>query len=93
MKYVIKYSNSFKKDLKLLIKRGYDIIPLLNIINRIANDEVLESIYDDHPLKGNLKEYRCCHITSDWLLFYKKNKKDLILIMSRTGTHSDLYNM
>lgn len=91
MKYTVKYSNTFKKDVKLLNKRGYDISLLMDIIKKLSNDYTLEPIYDDHKLKGNLKDFRCCHITSDWLLFYKKNDKELILLLTRTGTHSDIY--
>lgn len=91
MKYILKISNTFKKDVKLLNKRGYNISLLTNIIKKLSDDIELESIYDDHKLKGNFKDFRCCHITSDWLLIYKKNDKELILYLTRTGTHSDIY--
>ncbi|MBU5668594.1 type II toxin-antitoxin system YafQ family toxin [Peptoniphilus sp. MSJ-1] len=42
MKYEIKYTSKFKKDLKLVKKQGKDIDKLFEIIEKIANGEVLE---------------------------------------------------
>ncbi len=41
-------------------------------------------------LIGDYKGYRDLHIYPDWLLIYKKTPEELILILSRTGSHSDL---
>lgn len=43
----------------------------------------------DHPLTGNYKGRKECHITPDWLLIYEIDGNDLYL--DRTGTHSDLF--
>ncbi|MBQ2986324.1 MAG: type II toxin-antitoxin system YafQ family toxin [Tyzzerella sp.] len=45
----------------------------------------------DHPLTGKWIGYRECHIQPDWLLIYHINKDVLVLTLSRTGTHSDLF--
>jgi len=34
-----------------------------------------------------------CHISPDWLLLWKQNENDLILVLTNTGTHSDLLGM
>ena len=49
--------------------------------------------YRDHPLKGNYNGYRECHVDGegDWLLIYKKHEEKLILVLTATGTHSDLF--
>ena len=52
-----------------------------------ATEEVLGK---DHPLKGNLKGVRELHIQPDWLLMYIRNKRELVLTLTRTGTHADL---
>lgn len=91
MKYEVKPSNQFKKDLKLAAKRGYKIELLTDVIKKLANGEVLEPKYKDHPLSGNFGFYRECHITPDWLLIYEIDGEQLILLLSRTGTHSDLF--
>ena len=91
MKYEVKPSNQFKKDLKLAAKRGYKIELLADVIKKLANGEVLEPKYKDHQLSGNFGFYRECHIQPDWLLIYEIDGEQLILLLSRTGTHSDLF--
>ena len=84
-------SNKFKKDLKLAVKRGYDIKLLENVVNRLANEEPLDPKYKDHTLSGDYSGFRECHITPDWLLVYQVINDELVLFFSRTGTHSDLF--
>lgn len=84
-------SNKFKKDLKLAVKRGYDIKLLENVVNRLANEEPLEPKYKDHTLSGDYSGFRECHITPDWLLVYQVINDELVLFLSRTGTHSNLF--
>ena len=85
-------SNQFKKDLKLIAKRGYKLNLLEIIIDKIANHTKLEEKYRDHALTGNYIGFRECHIQADWLLIYRIENDNLILFLSRTGTHSDLFN-
>ncbi|MFI3176340.1 MAG: type II toxin-antitoxin system YafQ family toxin [Eubacteriales bacterium] len=87
----IKYQNSFKKDFKLIKKRGYDISKLQNIINLLASRQPLPQANKDHNLIGNYAGCRECHITPDWLLIYEINEDELILHLLRTGSHSDLF--
>ena len=88
----IKYHSSFKKDYKRIIKRGYDSALLEKVIEQLANEQPLPLENRDHELTGNWKGYRECHIKPDWLLIYKIEKDVLILTLSRTGTHSDLFD-
>jgi mRNA interferase YafQ len=91
MKYGVRVSNRFKKDMKRIQKRGYDPELMLSVIEKLANGEKLDTKYEDHLLTGNYGGYRECHITSDWLLVYQYKEQELILLLSRTGTHSDLF--
>ena len=84
-------SNRFKKDLKLAIRRWYNIALLENVVNKLASQESLEPKYKDHELAGEFKGLRECHITPDWLLVYQIVENELVLFLSRTGTHSDLF--
>ena len=84
-------SNRFKKDLKLLAKRGCNLNKLNNVVDRSAAGEKLEQKYRVHELVGNYAGYTECHIEPDWLLIYRIDGNDLILFLSRTGTHSDLF--
>ena len=91
MKYKIKFTSRFKKDLKKAKKQGKDIEKLFDIIERIAKDETLNERYRDHSLAGNYKGTRECHIDPDFLLIYEKIEEVLVFSLVRTGSHSDLF--
>ncbi len=91
MRYEVKPTNKFKKDLNAVQKRGYNIDLLTEVIKVLANGEMLDEKYSDHSLKGNYKGCRECHILPDWLLIYEIDGNALILYLTRTGTHSDLF--
>ncbi len=95
MKYKVKYTSQFKKELKAVVKRGYDPNEIQYVIDLIAegtNASELCSKYKDHALKGNWQGFRECHIRPDWLLIYELIEDILVLSLSRTGTHSDLFD-
>lgn len=87
----IKYHASFKKDYKKVLKRGYDIRLLEDILQILVSGGQLPIKNRDHSLSGDYAGCRECHITPDWLLIYEINKEELILYLTRTGTHSDLF--
>lgn len=87
----IKYHKSFKKDYKLIKKRGYDISLPEETVSIIANEEPLPEKYRDHDLKGEYEGFRECHILPDWLLIYRIEDGNVILALARTGSHSDLF--
>ncbi|MCR5747414.1 MAG: type II toxin-antitoxin system YafQ family toxin [Lachnospiraceae bacterium] len=93
MTYNIKPTTQFKKDVKLCKKRGYDMNLLKEVLKLLENSTPLPEKYLDHPLSGIFKNCRECHILPDWLLIYEYSKDDLILYLTRTGTHSDLFKM
>lgn len=92
MTLIVKWTNSFKKDYKKAIKRGLKIEKLDLVISKLANCEILEDKYRDHALTGEFIGLRECHIEPDWLLIYTIENNSLILTLSRTGSHSDLFN-
>lgn len=87
----IKYQKSFKRDYKRIKKCGYDLHLLKQVITLLAEGKELPLEYNDHSLVGNLLGCRECHITPDWLLIYQVMDQDLLLYLTRTGTHSDLF--
>lgn len=68
MKYEIKPSSRFKRDMKLVKKRGYDQRLIENVIRTLAAGEELDKKYRDHLLLGDYAGFHECHITPDWLL-------------------------
>ncbi|MBO4347577.1 MAG: type II toxin-antitoxin system YafQ family toxin [Lachnospiraceae bacterium] len=91
MKYTLKTTTKFRKDYKRCVKRGYNPSLLESVIEALLNGESLDEKYRDHPLHGNYEGFNECHILPDWLLIYFKDDNELILIATRTGTHSDLF--
>ena len=89
--YDVSWTGQFKKDYKLARKRNLNIELLDEIIRKLARGEELPKENRDHALSGNWLGYRECHIQSDWLLIYRVEEGLLILTLTRTGTHSDLF--
>ena len=91
-KYTVKPTTQFKKDFKRALKRGRDISLLEGVIAALAMGEKLPEKYKDHSLSGNWAGHRECHVLPDWLLIYRIEGNGLVLTLSRTGTHSDLFD-
>ena len=83
------YTNRFKKDLKLMVRRGHDPERIKRVIRDLIKEKILDQKYRDHVLTGNFKSRRECHIEPDWLLIYRIDESRIIF--ERTGTHSDLF--
>lgn len=90
-KYTVKPTTQFKKDFKLAMKRGLKIELLEKVITTLAMGEPLPDKHKDHSLTGNWVGYRECHVLPDWLLIYRIEDEVLVLTLTRTGTHSDLF--
>lgn len=91
MKYEVRFTNQFKKDIKLAKKQGKDIEKLFGVIGILANGETLDEKYRDHDLSGNFKGCREYHIEPDWLLIYEVDNNVLVLVLNRVGSHSELF--
>ena len=89
--YDVKPTSRFKRDLKNIQRRGYDLGLLTAVIKTLAAGEPLAEKHKDHVLSGFWSKHRECHVTPDWLLIYKLENDVLVLILTRTGTHSDLF--
>lgn len=90
--YDVEMTSVFKKELKKAKKRGLDLQLLNDIVTKLQNGECLPEKNEDHALTGNWKNHRECHIQPDWLLVYRVIENELILLLVRTGTHSDLFD-
>lgn len=89
--YKVYSTNTFKKDIIKAKKSGLNINELNSVIKSIANNEILDTKHKDHALKGNWIGYRECHIRPDWILVYRIVNEKLLLVLQRTGTHSELF--
>jgi mRNA interferase YafQ len=88
----IKYTARFKKDYRReksgQLGKKMDGL-LLEAVNLLAADKVLPHRYFDHPLSGEWKDHRDCHIRPDLVLIYRK-PNDGTLELVRLGSHSEL---
>ncbi len=90
-KYTVKPTTQFKKDYKLAMRRGLDVGLLEDVIADLAMGNPLPEKNRDHSLSGNWAGHRECHVLPDWLLVYRIDDGVLVLTLSRTGSHSDLF--
>lgn len=91
MKYTLKPTSQFKKDLKLMKKRGNDLTLLEEVLSLLADGKPLAEKYRNHTLTGDFVGCSECHIKPDWLLIYEYDEEILYLYLLRTGSHSDLF--
>ena len=89
--YQLQYTNKFKKDVKRVTKRGYDISLLEKTIELLQTTGKLPSNYKPHLLSGDYAGCWECRIKPDWLLVWQQNDTELTLLFTNTGTHSDLF--
>ena len=89
----IKRTSKLKKDVKLMLRQGRQLKPLLDVVEMLQNDIPLPPELKDHPLVGNWIGKRECHIEPDWLLIYEKTDSVLLLTLIRTGTHSGILGL
>lgn len=83
----------FKRDYKALLKKHFDPKLLEEALLALVSQDsdVLKTRYRDHALKGEWTGYRELHVTGDWLLIYRIEENQLQLILTRTGSHDDLF--
>lgn len=92
-RYAVKFTARFKKDYKQAMKRGLNMTLLEEVISQLSQGETLPGRYRDHTLSGEWAKHRECHILPDWLLLYRIDEGVLVLTLTRTGTHSDLFDL
>ncbi len=92
-KYTVKPTSRFKKEYKLLMKQNKEIAKLDDVITLLAHGKELDKKYKDHPLIGDFIGFRECHIEPDWVLVYRLKEEELVLSLSRTGSHAKVLRL
>ena len=91
MKYEVKFTTQFKKDLKSAKKQNKNLDSLFEVVSILADGGKLDAKYRDHDLSGKYRGTRECHIEPDWLLVYEIRNDVLVLMLYRLGSHSELF--
>ncbi len=90
--YSVKFTGSFKKDVKRCAKRGLDVSLITKVVDILLTNGSLPAEYKPHKLVGTKGDNTWeCHIQPDWLLVWQQFDKELIMLMLSTGSHSDLF--
>ena len=92
MSLQIVWTTQFKKDYKRAIRRKKDMSLIDDIIRNLSKGESLPEKNKDHALSGQWIGFREYHIQPDWLWVYRIENDILVLTLSRTGSHSDLFS-
>ena len=88
----IRFRKQFRKDYKRVLKQpGHTPELLQEVLDYLVQEQPLPEKYRDHALSGNYADFRECHMLPDWLLIYKVEEDILILTLTRTGSHSELF--
>ena len=85
----VRPANQFRKDLKRAKRQGHDLEKVRLVLEKLAVPEPLPPEFRDHKLKGEWRDFRECHLESDWLLIYTIT--DFELRPTRLGSHADLF--
>lgn len=91
MKYTLKPTTQFKRDLKKAQKQNKNLDLLNKVLQQLTDGIPLPEKNRDHALTGNYAGCRECHIQPDWLLIYEIAEDTLFLYLTRTGSHNELF--
>lgn len=83
----------FKRDYKSLMRKHYNANLFEAAVRALVTQDadVLRTRYRDHALKGEWEGYRELHVSGDWLLIYRIDDDELQLVLTRTGSHDQLF--
>ena len=83
--YQVNYTSRMRKDIRRMQRRGKNLSKLAAVLDLLRTGEPLPETYRDHQLKGDLED------ESNWLLVYRIDEGELILLATATGTHADIF--
>ena len=82
------FKRDFKREAKGANRRTLDS-DFLAVLGELMSDQPLAERHRDHPLTGEWKDHRDCHVRPDLVLIYRK-PEDTVLQLVRLGSHSEL---
>lgn len=89
--FLLKYSSRFKKDLKFYKHDQKTLLELEKVLDILVKGKSLPDKNYNHQLIGEFKGFFECHVKPDVLLIYKIEKLELVILLLRIGSHSDLF--
>lgn len=89
----LRFTAKFRKDYKRIRRQGKNVEKLETCLEALMEGRALPDAMRDHSLEGAFRGFRECHIEPDWLLIYRIDAEGLVLIATRTGSHSELLGL
>ena len=90
IKYRLFKTNQFKRSYKKQKLSDSEDLAYIDIVYNLLCGIELVNKYKDHQLKGNMKDFRECHIKPDLLLIYMMDDDTLKLV--DIGSHTELFD-
>jgi mRNA interferase YafQ len=88
VKYTARFKRDYRREKSGRLGKRLDGL-LMEVVNLLAADRPLPHRNVDHPLSGEWKDFRDCHIRPDLVLIYRKPDDDSLELV-RLGSHSEL---
>jgi mRNA interferase YafQ len=86
----LRRTSRFKKDYKREKKTHIDLDELLvPVVKLLLEGKALPEKLKDHPLSGDWKDHRDCHVKPDLVLIYSVSDDAITVV--RIGSHSELF--
>ena len=89
----LRFTAKFKRDYKRIKKQGKGLSKLETTLEALMHGDDLPEAMRDYSLGGTYRGHRECHIEPDWLLIYRIDEEGLVLVATRTGSHSELLGL
>lgn len=90
-RFTLRITGQFKKDLKRCKRRGLPLDELWVVVSILLEGKALSERYKAHTLSGKRAGQWECHIRPDWLLIWEMDENNLVLLLTNTGSHSDIF--
>ena len=83
------FRRDFKREKAGRHRRVLDAL-VMGAVTLLADDKPLPPANEDHPLTGDWKDHRDCHLKPDLVLIYRKPSAEVLQLV-RLGSYSELF--
>ena len=90
--FTVRTTQEFDNDVKRCKKQGRNMQHLKDVVNLLEEDGCVPEEYQPHVLHDRYAGLWECHIEDDWLLVWRQNDNKLTLLLTNTGSHTELFS-
>ena len=89
--YTVRTTQEFDRSVKHCKQQGRNMQLLKDVVNLLEEDGCVPDEYKPHILHDNYAGLWECHIEDDWLLIWRQNDNKFTLLLTNTGSHTELF--